>query len=103
MDATEKPSSSEGSSDRQRDEKKNISEPVVVFSTPMINGPVSPRKRGDTHDTAPLESDDDLAPVPHLHAKTYLAILAVCLIYVAQLATLVGVGSVSPHTVISLL
>lgn len=32
---------------------------------------------------------------PHLHAKTYFAVAAVCLVYVAQMATLVGAGSVS--------
>ncbi|KAK4213193.1 major facilitator superfamily domain-containing protein [Rhypophila decipiens] len=32
-------------------------------------------------------------PVPHLHSKTFLAILAVCLIYVAQLINLVAAGA----------
>lgn len=32
---------------------------------------------------------------PHLHAKTYLAVGAVCLIYIAQLVCLVGAGAVS--------
>ncbi|EGO52062.1 hypothetical protein NEUTE1DRAFT_50973 [Neurospora tetrasperma FGSC 2508] len=36
------------------------------------------------------ESDD---PVPHLHAKTFLAVFAVCLIYIAQLISLVGAGA----------
>ncbi|KAK3395326.1 major facilitator superfamily domain-containing protein [Sordaria brevicollis] len=31
--------------------------------------------------------------VPHLHAKTFLAVFAVCLIYFAQLLTLVGAGA----------
>ncbi|KAK3955662.1 major facilitator superfamily domain-containing protein [Pseudoneurospora amorphoporcata] len=36
------------------------------------------------------ESDD---PVPQLHAKTFLAVAAVCLIYIAQLISLVGAGA----------
>ncbi|KAL0475049.1 major facilitator superfamily domain-containing protein [Neurospora intermedia] len=36
------------------------------------------------------ECDD---PVPHLHAKTFLAVFAVCLIYIAQLISLVGAGA----------
>ncbi len=34
-------------------------------------------------------------PVPHLHAKTYLTVFAVCLIYFAQLINVVGAGAVS--------
>lgn len=37
--------------------------------------------------------DDE--PEPHLHAKTFLAVFAVCLIYFAQDFTLVGAGAVS--------
>jgi hypothetical protein len=32
--------------------------------------------------------------VPHLHAKTFLTVFAVCLIYFAQLINLVGTGAV---------
>jgi hypothetical protein len=34
-------------------------------------------------------------PVPHLHAKTFLTVFAVCLIYFAQLINVVGAGAVS--------
>jgi hypothetical protein len=34
-------------------------------------------------------------PVPHLHAKTYLTVYAVCLIYFAQVINVVGAGAVS--------
>lgn len=34
-------------------------------------------------------------PQPHLHAKTFLAVFAVCLIYFAQDFALVGAGAVS--------
>lgn len=35
------------------------------------------------------------APRPRLHAKTFLAVGAVCLIYMAQLICIVGAGAVS--------
>ena len=34
-------------------------------------------------------------PIPHLHAKTFLVVFAVCLIYFAQLINVVGSGAVS--------
>lgn len=37
-------------------------------------------------------------PKPRLHAKTFLAVFAVCLIYFAQLVNLVGAGAVSPRS-----
>jgi len=40
-------------------------------------------------------TDESDEPVPHLHAKTFLAVIAVCLIYMAQLVNLVGAGAVS--------
>jgi hypothetical protein len=39
------------------------------------------------------DSEDENTPA-HLHAKTWLAVLAVCLIYFAQLVNLVGAGAV---------
>jgi hypothetical protein len=40
-----------------------------------------------------IEDNED-EPVPHLHAKTYLTVFAVCLIYFAQLINVVGAGAV---------
>jgi hypothetical protein len=40
-----------------------------------------------------IEDNGD-EPVPHLHAKTYLTVFAVCLIYFAQLINVVGAGAV---------
>jgi hypothetical protein len=40
-------------------------------------------------------SDSGREPHVHLHAKTFLAVFAVCLIYFAQLVNLVGAGAVS--------
>ncbi|KAK0730238.1 major facilitator superfamily domain-containing protein [Lasiosphaeris hirsuta] len=42
--------------------------------------------------SAHLQAEDD-EPKPHLHAKTFLAVFAVCLIYMAQLVNLVGAGA----------
>ena len=47
----------------------------------------------DKHET----NDDER--VPQLHAKTYLALFTVCLIYFAQLVNLVGAGAVSDSLV----
>jgi hypothetical protein len=38
--------------------------------------------------------EDPEEPVPHLHAKTFLTVFAVCLIYFAQLINVVGAGAV---------
>lgn len=52
-------------------------------------------EKSGTIDTAEpsLRSDDE--PKVHLHAKTYMAVLAIGMIYFAQLTTLVGAGAVS--------
>ena len=34
-------------------------------------------------------------PKPHLHAKTFLAVFAICVIYFAQIYNVVGAGAVS--------
>lgn len=60
----------------------------VVESKPAV---VSDREKGSASDSS--ESVDE--PRPRLHAKTLLAVLAVCTIYFAQLITLVGAGAVS--------
>ncbi|KAH7634619.1 major facilitator superfamily domain-containing protein [Sordaria sp. MPI-SDFR-AT-0083] len=51
----------------------------------------SSSSRTNEHDTSDGPEADD--PVPHLHAKTFLAVFAVCLIYIAQLISLVGAGA----------
>lgn len=38
-------------------------------------------------------SESDREPMPHVHAKTFLAVFAVCLIYFAQVLALVGAGA----------
>lgn len=46
------------------------------------------------------EQQDDLQP--HLHARTFLAVFAVCLIYFAQDFAIVGAGAVSDVPISSL-
>lgn len=43
--------------------------------------------------SASIEDHDE--PEPRLHAKTWLTVFAVCLIYFAQLINVVGAGAVS--------
>jgi hypothetical protein len=46
-------------------------------------------------ETLKTSIEDTDEPVPHLHAKTYLTVFAVCLVYFAQVYNLVGAGAVS--------
>ncbi|KAK0717444.1 major facilitator superfamily domain-containing protein [Lasiosphaeria miniovina] len=46
---------------------------------------------GGTGDLSSDSVDDD--PIPRLHAKTFLAVFSVCLIYMSQLVCLVGAGA----------
>ena len=59
------------------------------------NSPPSSSHQSEKH-TATVSSarGDVLEVVPRLHAKTYLAVFTVCLIYYAQLVNLVGAGAV---------
>jgi len=41
-----------------------------------------------------ISRGEENEPVPHLHAKTYLAVFTVTVIYYAQLVNLVGAGAV---------
>lgn len=45
--------------------------------------------------TASTAHGEHVEQVPHLHAKTYMAVFTVCLIYYAQIVNLVGAGAVS--------
>ncbi len=50
--------------------------------------------------TAAADAGETVAQAPRLHAKTYLAVFTVCLIYYAQLVNLVGAGAVSiPYSI----
>jgi hypothetical protein len=76
-----KPSKKMDSQDHERRSEEN---PSVENS--------SEEKLSETVKTSIEYSEE---PVPHLHAKTYLTIFAVCLIYFAQVINVVGAGAVS--------
>ncbi|KAI8151045.1 Efflux pump FUS6, partial [Colletotrichum sp. SAR 10_65] len=64
----------------------NVQETPSPDQTP---NPVAPSSRDE-----PKESiEDAIEPVPHLHAKTFLTVFAVCVIYFAQLINVVGAGA----------
>ena len=75
-------------------------------TTPTSNSNAGPTETHEMKDTVmskeqPVDSSstsngsDDDQRKPQLHAKTWLAVLAVCMIYFAQLVLLVGAGAVS--------
>lgn len=61
-------------------------------------GSVQESLPSEKHSTSSIE---DAEPVAHLHAKTYLTVFAVCLIYFAQLINVVGAGAVSQPFILS--
>ncbi|KAK3934549.1 siderophore iron transporter [Diplogelasinospora grovesii] len=60
--------------------------PIAVDS----EKPLAEPSQSQTPSNRSERSDE---PVPHLHAKTFLAVIAVCMIYMAQLVNLVGAGA----------
>ena len=71
-------------------------------ASPVNNEPLQDVQRPESsepdHEKSkePIASIEDIEePVPHLHAKTFLVVFAVCLIYFAQLINVVGAGAVS--------
>ena len=72
------------------DEKTPVNEPVEAGSDTKPIA-VSAEKQTPDSDSG-VSTDDESA---HLHAKTWLAVLAVGMIYFAQLVNLVGAGAVS--------
>lgn len=53
-------------------------------------------KPDDSQNASDSGIEDADTVSPHLHAKTFLTVFAVCLIYFAQLINVVGAGAVSP-------
>jgi hypothetical protein len=72
--------------------------PATADSMPSPTSPEHEKsqavKHHESHFTSgsSIESGDE--PRPHLHLKTYLAVLSVCMIYFAQIYNLVGAGAV---------
>jgi hypothetical protein len=71
---------------------------VPVIEKPPLTPESTSQKDGivKEHTSAPFEGDQERsdAPQPHLHAKTFLAVFAVFMIYAAQLFAIVGAGTV---------
>ena len=76
-------------------ERPDTQERVVTPSTPenVSDKEISAEKTLAKHQEADVDNDPE--PQPHLHARTFLAVFAMCLIYFAQDFALVGAGSVS--------
>ena len=68
----------------------------LARATPTDAAEQKPRAvAGDEDATSSNTNEQVDAPKPNLHAKTFLAVGAVCIIYFAQLVNLVGAGAVS--------
>jgi len=69
-----------------------------MSNVPVDIMPAAPEKKNDPaiNEVQLGESNNhDAEPLPELHAKTFLAVFAVCLIYFAQDFALIGAGAVS--------
>lgn len=68
---------------------------VTEEPTPAVERPESSEPEHEKPEELTTSSiEDPEEPVPHLHAKTFLTVFAVCLIYFAQLINVVGAGAV---------
>ena len=69
--------------------EKPIAEELSEPSSPPVQ---------DVIKTTCSPNHEDIEPARRLHAKAYLAVFTVCLIYYAQLVNLVGAGAVLQPT-----
>jgi hypothetical protein len=80
---------------------KSGQEPATIGNLPITTSKnVSEKETATEEATAKVaqsvdDEDAEPQPQPHLHARTFLAVFAVCLIYFAQVFSLVGAGAVS--------
>lgn len=85
------------------DPTKGGQEPTTVGNLPIATSTNVSEKETATEDavakvaqsTDDEDAEPEFEPQPHLHAKTFLAVSAVYLIYFAQVFSLVGAGAVS--------
>ena len=68
-----------------------IEEPTTA---PSVKRPESSEPDHEKPEVTGSSIEDREDAVPHLHAKTFLTVFAVCLIYFAQLINVVGAGAV---------
>ncbi|KAH6854698.1 major facilitator superfamily domain-containing protein [Chaetomium sp. MPI-CAGE-AT-0009] len=71
--------------------------PLLLASTELPRAMAEPekeqlREHGGGAESDSSSHDGSSEPAPQLHARTFLAVVAVCLIYFAQLVSLVGAG-----------
>jgi len=66
----------------------------TFLSSDGSQGDATSQKQEKPIAASKMSIEDSNEPVPHLHAKTYLTVFAVCLIYFAQLVNVVGAGAV---------
>jgi hypothetical protein len=77
------------------EEPKTVAPETVVAETVAAERPESSEPDNEKSEVIPTSSiEDDDEQVPHLHAKTFLIVFSVCLIYFAQLINVVGAGAV---------
>lgn len=73
-------------------------EPNAIERDDPSSSPESLSEKDTSNEKGAISSTDSEShgddPQPHLHAKTFLAVFAVCLIYFAQDFALVGAGAV---------
>lgn len=74
-----------------------IEEPTTAPSVKRAESSEPEYERPEKVTTSSIEDREDA--VPHLHAKTFLTVFAVCLIYFAQLINVVGAGAVRIYLV----
>jgi len=67
----------------------------ISEKTPPIPVVEESRTDGSELDQPVSSIEDPEDHVPHLHAKTFLVVFAVCLIYFVQVVNVVGAGAVS--------
>jgi hypothetical protein len=79
--------------------KMEMAEPKHVTAPPE-SLELEEEKPKATETSSSIEDPDE--PTPHLHAKTFLIVFAVCLIYFAQLVNVVGAGAVRISIVLSI-
>jgi hypothetical protein len=72
-------------------EEKNVEVQVEQQSDTEKSDPQTASEKRDAN----AGSDENDEAGPHLHAKTFLAVFAVAMIYFSQVLNVVGAGSVS--------
>jgi hypothetical protein len=62
--------------------------------TPSKGATTAEKGLGENGESVQLDTEQN-EPQPHVHLKTYIAVFAVCMVYLAQNFAIVGAGAVS--------